>query len=395
LNPAGLKSRISVIFQGKIMLYNTFGSTGIRVSAVGFGGMRFEAKDDRDTCASLVKAAYDAGINYFDTAPGYERSEEIYGIAIKEMQKTRAEKPFYISTKTMKADPGQIRKDLETSLKRLNLDCIDFYHVWCIMSLDAYNNRKAKGVLKEFERLRTEGLIKHICVSTHMTGVDISKMLNDYPFEGVLLGYSAANFAYREEGLVAAAKLNRAAVIMNPLGGGTIPQNPDRFDFTKTRTGETVAEAAIRFLLNDARVTIILIGLGSIAHLREAISAVDGFKPIPQETIKKIRSSLSLAFNELCTSCCYCDNCPQDIPIPKLMDVYNRYVLTGRHMELINHIRYYWSIGLKDELLRRCNACGRCEEACTQKLPIIDRLKIIKSEVEKFLKAEAEKQKNS
>jgi predicted aldo/keto reductase-like oxidoreductase len=376
------------------MLYNTFGSTGIKVSAVGFGGMRFESQDDRDTCASLVKAAYDAGINYFDTAPGYERSEEIFGIAIREMQKTRAEKPFYISTKTMKAEPDQIRKELETSLKRLNLDCIDFYHVWCVMSLAAYNDRKAKGVLKEFERLKSEGLIKHICVSTHMTGPDIGKMLNDYPFEGVLLGYSAANFAYRDEGLAAAAKLNRGAVIMNPLGGGIIPQNPNRFDFTKTRAGETVVEAAIRFLLNDAKITITLVGLGSIAQLREAISAVDGFKPIPQDTIQKIRANLSQAFNELCTSCGYCDNCPQNIPVPKMMDVYNRYILTGKHIELINHIRWYWNINLEDELLRRCNACGQCEAACTQKLPIIDHLKTIKSEVEKFLKAEAEKQKN-
>jgi predicted aldo/keto reductase-like oxidoreductase len=376
------------------MLYNTFGSTGIKVSAVGFGGMRFESRDDRDTCASLVQAAYGAGINYFDTAPGYERSEEIFGIAIREMQKTRAEKPFYISTKTMKAEPSQIRKELETSLERLNLDCIDFYHVWCIMSLDSYNNRKAKGVLKEFERLKSEGLIKHICVSTHMTGADIGKMLNDYPFEGVLLGYSAANFAYREEGLSAAAKLNRGAVIMNPLGGGTIPQNPDRFEFTKTQNNETVAEAAIRFLLNDVRITLVLVGLGSMAQLREAISAVDGFKPISQSSIQKIRASLSRAFNELCTSCGYCDNCPQDIPVPKMMDVYNQYILTGKHIELINRIRWYWNIDLEDELLRGCNTCGRCEEACTQKLPIIDHLKIIKSEVEKFLKAEAEKQKN-
>jgi len=41
------------------MIYNTFGSTGIEVSAIGFGGMRFENQDDLDGCAALVKAAYD------------------------------------------------------------------------------------------------------------------------------------------------------------------------------------------------------------------------------------------------------------------------------------------------------------------------------------------------
>ena len=59
------------------MLYNTYGSTGVKVSAIGFGGMRFPDQDDTDACASLVKAAYDAGVNYFDTASGYGKSEEL------------------------------------------------------------------------------------------------------------------------------------------------------------------------------------------------------------------------------------------------------------------------------------------------------------------------------
>ena len=144
------------------MIYNTYGSTGIEVSAVGFGGMRFENQDDIDTYASLVKAAYDDGINYFDTAAGYGKSEEIFGVAFKQMNKTRDQKPFYVSTKSSKADPAEVRKDLETSLKRMNLEYIDFYHFWCILSLDEYRSRKAAGALAEFERLKDEGLIKHI-----------------------------------------------------------------------------------------------------------------------------------------------------------------------------------------------------------------------------------------
>jgi len=201
------------------MIYRTYGSTGIKVSAIGFGGMRFDEKN-LDSCAALVKAAYDADINYFDTAPGYGESEKIFGAAFKQMKKSRSHRPFCVSTKSMKAEPQQVRKDLETSLKRMNLDYIDFYHFWYVLSFDEYHRRKANGVLKEFERLKNEGLIRHICVSTHMTGPDIGKMLRDYPFEGVLLGYSVMNFAYREAALVTAAKLNLGVVVMNPLGGG-------------------------------------------------------------------------------------------------------------------------------------------------------------------------------
>lgn len=370
------------------MLYHTYGQTEINVSAIGFGGMRFKDQSNVEACSSLVKAAYDAGINYFDTAPAYGKSEDLFGAAFKQMKKTRAKKPFYVSTKTMQSDPALVRKDLETSLKRMNLDHIDFYHVWCILSPGAYKERKANGVLKEFEKLKSEGLIKHICVSTHMTGSDIGEMLADYPFQGVLMGYSVTNFAYREEGLKKAAQLNRGVVVMNPLGGGIIPQNPQRFEFVKTRKDETVAQAALRFLLNDPKITIALVGFSGKEQIDEAVQAADGFKPIPLETVRKIRANLNENFNELCTSCQYCDECPRQIPIPKMMFAYNAFLLNKKPLDLINHIRYYWGIELPEalDILSKCTECGRCESACTQKLPVIDRIKQIHTEVEKFLK---------
>jgi hypothetical protein len=366
------------------MIYRTYGSTGVEVSAIGFGGMRFDEKDI-DSSAEMVKAAYDAGINYFDTAPGYGESEKIFGTAFKQMKKTRSQKPFYVSTKSMKDEPQQVRKDLETSLKRTNLDYIDFYHFWYILSLDGYQRRKANGILKEFEKLKNEGLIRHICVSTHMTGPDIGKMLQDYPFEGVLLGYSVMNFAYREAALETAARLNLGIVIMNPLGGGIIPQNPERFAFVKTRPGESVVEGALRFLLNDRRITIALVGFGKQEHIKETVSAVDGYKPIPQKTIKKIRTSLNKSFNELCTVCRYCDGCPQGIPVSKLMDTYNHHVLTGKAAETIMRLEMHWGFKLGDDFLQNCTECGQCENACTQKLPIRQRLNILRQVVKEHL----------
>ncbi|HOS43804.1 MAG TPA: aldo/keto reductase, partial [Armatimonadota bacterium] len=65
------------------MLYRTHPSTGLSLSVIGFGGMRFANPDDPDACAALMLAAYDAGINYFDTAIGYGKSEELFGHALK------------------------------------------------------------------------------------------------------------------------------------------------------------------------------------------------------------------------------------------------------------------------------------------------------------------------
>jgi hypothetical protein len=369
------------------MIYTKYGSTGIDVSAIGFGGMRFDNPTDIDKNAALLKAAYDAGINYFDTAPGYcnDNSEDIFGAGLKEMLKTRNEKPFYVSTKSMKSEPALLRQDIEKSLKRLGLDYIDFYHFWCIITLDEYELRKKNGVLKEFEKLKDEGLIKHICISTHLPGTEIEKVLADYPFEGMLLGYSAMNFAYRDKGLDAAAKFNRGVVVMNPLGGGLIPRHPELFDFVKTQNDETAVQAALRFLINDERINIALVGFSSEQHLKEAISAVDGFKPIPPETIAKIREGVKESFDNICTGCQYCDKCPEGIPVPKMMDAYNRLMLSDKSIDAVNQLRWHWGINLEDNYLDKCTKCGICEGACTQRLPIRERLEELRDEVQKFL----------
>jgi hypothetical protein len=349
--------------------------------------MRFDNPADIDSNAELLLAAYKAGINYFDTAPQYcdDKSEPIFGTALKQMLKTRGKKPFYVSTKSMKDKPEDLRRELEKSLTRLGLDYIDFYHFWCVIKMESYLHRKNNGILKEFEKLKDEGLIKHICISTHLPGTEIEKVLEDYPFEGVLLGYSAMNFAYRDKGLDAAARLKRGVVVMNPLGGGIIPQNPERFEFVKTQKKETVTQAALRFLINDSRINVTLVGFTTQKHLKEAIEAVDGFKPISTEKIENIRENVKQSFDQLCTGCRYCDNCPQGIEVPRMMDVYNHKILTGKDKAIIDRLTWHWNIDLENNYLDKCTNCGLCEAACTQRLPIRDRLKEIRDVVKEHL----------
>ena len=373
------------------MIYREYGLTGVKVSALGFGGMRFRNTDDAEACAALVKACHDAGITYFDTAIGYGKSEEVMGLALREMNKTRAQRPFYVSTKTFGATGDAVRRDLETSLKRLQLDYVDFYHMWCILNPEAFAQRK--DVLRTFERLRDEGLIRHVCVSSHMAGSEIGAMLRDYPFEGVLLGYSAMNFAFREEGVAEAARLRRGVVAMNPLGGGIIPQHPERFDFVRARPDETVVDGALRFLFDDPRIAVTLVGMRDLGDLQAALKAMEGFTPRPPETRERMRAAVRVAFDQLCTGCRYCDSCPQDLPIPRLMDAYNQFMLSGELKDIVNRLDWHWGILNENNYLDRCTECGACEAVCTQKLPIIRRLKEIRAEVERHLLARQEKAK--
>jgi predicted aldo/keto reductase-like oxidoreductase len=363
------------------MLYNEYGKTGDQVSRIGFGAMRFIDIDDEDRCAEMVVRAYEKGINYFDSAKGYfaGKSESRLGLAFKQMQAQRKDKPFYVSTKTTARDPDEIRSDCEGSLKRLGLDYIDYYHVWYLTSLEEYEARKAAGVLEGFQRLKEEGLIRHISVSSHLPGHEVGKLLKDFPFAGVLLGYSAMNYRYRQEGIEVASSLGQGVVTMNPLGGGQIPSHPQLFSYLKTQEDETIVQGALRFLLDDPRINVALVGMAEESHVDEAVQAAEGYVPFNAEQKEQVENGLSSAMDRICTGCGYCIKvCPEDIPIPGNMLSYNSYMLSGKKdQEFLNTLKWTYQL-MERNGLDRCIECGACEEACTQHLPILERFEEMK-----------------
>ena len=357
------------------MIYREYGKTGESVSVVGFGGMRFESIDDTEACVGMMVRAAEAGVNYFDTAPGYfgTKSEQAYGAGLAELR--RRGLPYYVSTKTFASNESGVRTEIEGQLERLGVDAIDFYHIWCITSLENWRERRRNGVLEVFGRLKDEGLIRHICVSSHLIGDEIRELLMEGVFEGVLFGYSPYNFSTRQKAFDAIRKHDLGCVVMNPLGGGLIPNNPDLFSFVKTRENESVVEASLRFLFAHEEITVSLVGFGNAWHVDEAISAVEGYEPISPGRLEQIKAAASRSFDGICTGCGYCEGCPEEVPIPKLMDAYNQKLLHGDYQSLINRLKWHWNIPAEEAA--KCIECGQCEEACTQHLDITGRLKEI------------------
>jgi predicted aldo/keto reductase-like oxidoreductase len=364
------------------MLYRTYGNTGKTVSALGFGGMRFEEPRNHEKSVQTVLRAFDKGVTYFDTAPGYceDQSEIIMGKAILEMKKSG--KPFAVSTKSSKKNGDELRRQLEESLRRLNVDTLDFFHCWCLMTLNDWEQRKSGGAVDAILKAKEEGLIRHAVFSTHLPGPDIRKVIEEGYFEGVTLGYCAINFPHREEGVAAAAEQKMGIVVMNPLGGGTIPHNEDTFGFIKTSPDQTMVDAALHFLLSDPRITVALVGFRNDADVDDAIHALEHYQPYPPEEIQRIRAKVEKDFNSLCTTCMYCNVCPEEIRVWAFMDSYNQHILKGGE-PVSTRLKYHWAT--KIEELERCTQCRQCEDACTQHLPILERFE----ELKKILAAEA------
>jgi hypothetical protein len=364
------------------MIYKPYGKTGLDVSAVGFGGMRFDVTQSDADNAALLRYAVDQGINYLDTAPGYcdDKSEDIFGLGIKDMASRRDQ--FYVSTKGMPEKYDTAEKAIEavdTSLKRLNTEYIDFYHVWCIRKWEQYEMAMRPGGQYEgLLRCKEQGKIKHIVVSTHLRGPEVGELISKEEFEGVLLGVNILNFLYRWDGVQAAHQRGLGVVAMNPLAGGIIPKNEASLAFLAGE-GETATEAALRFCISCPQITVTLNGFTTKAHIDTACKVADHAAPFTDEDVERIRSHVTKNMDTLCTGCGYCmGRCPVNIPIASFMQFYNNKLLhnkTDAEMAKDLGMDQVWGI-IADRQAEAgdCVQCGRCEMACTQHLDIMRRL---------------------
>ena len=178
---------------------------------------------------------------------------------------------------------------------------------------------RTRASLQAFRRLKEEGLIRHICVSSHLIGDQIVELLQEEIFEGVLFGYSAYNFPAREKAFQAIAARGLGCVVMNPLGGGLIPQNPDVFGFLRPAPDQDIVEAALHFLFAHEHITTALVGFATQEEVRQAAARGGELSQSPAPARDPAHQELVCrsAFQDLCTGCQYCDHCPEGIPVPE------------------------------------------------------------------------------
>lgn len=358
------------------MYYKQYGNTDMKVSSVGMGTMRYNDADVKsnklEKCSEVVLYAHEKGINFFDSAPFYcdDKSEEITGIALSQLPRDS----FYISSKVNMGcydhsfSPDVFRKRLETSLSRLKVDYLDFYYLWCLLDLDSFQ-KQFDLMYSSYEKAKAEGLIRNITFSSHMQGNDLEKVVETNAFKGMLIGYNALNYRFRQEGITAAHKNGMGIVVMNPLGGGLIPNNPKIFEYLTEGTDLSVPQAALRFVASHKEISVTLCGCTTKQHVDDAIKAVENLVEMPAKDICNAYEAKGVSLNNLCTGCGYCKYCPQEIDIPKFMEAYNQKIL-GK--DIMNRLQSYW--GMSNAKAAECIKCGQCETLCTQHLPIMDRL---------------------
>lgn len=198
---------------------------GVGAWAIGGGGWEFGwgPQNDKDSLAAIHEAL-DRGINWIDTAAvyGLGRSEKVVGLALK----VRTKRP-YVFTKCSMVwnENGQIghslkaksiRREVEDSLSRLNIDVIDLYQVhWPDPDADIEEG------WTEMARLREEGKVRYIGVSNF--NVDqMNRAQNIAPMTSLQPPYSILARDVAEEILPYARENNIGVIVYSPMYSGLL-----------------------------------------------------------------------------------------------------------------------------------------------------------------------------
>ena len=356
------------------------------------GGMRWTTEiSDEDAVASLHRAN-ELGVNYFDTAPGYcdDRSETILGKALSNMPTDN----WRIATKGSNGlTESEVRKKIDISLQRLGVESLDFYFLWCIITLDQYQSAISPGMCFDgIQKAYDEGLIKHVGVSSHLESSGLKRLVDDGRFEFIMVPYNAVNFEQREDGVRYAKKKGLGVAAMNPLHGGIIAQYKEKLSIF-SESDKNGVEEGLRFCVESPYIDIALSGMNSVAQVDENVGYATKYNPLSSGEFDHRVHELRASFDAMCTSCAYCvPGCPENIYIPAYMEVYNHYILTGDIEETKGRLKWHKQFGLlrgKEPTASSCIDCGTCEETCTQYLDIINRLKWLDEHIESPLAADA------
>jgi predicted aldo/keto reductase-like oxidoreductase len=352
--------------------------SGFRIPRVNIGGMRFPK--DEDEAVELIRYALDAGMTYIDTSRGYGASEIKIGKAMKDGFREKA----IISTKSAPwvkkiedTDDGSadsVLRRIEESMKRLDIDYLDFYQVWNIHKPEHWEIATRKGGFVDgIRKARDRGLVGHIGFTSHDSVENLLKYLDNAEWcEVLLLTYNLMNRTY-EPVIQKAKEKGIGTIIMNPVGGGKFANNSPAFKELVEELGcSSLADLAIRWVLSNPSVDTIISGIGRKSDVDDSIGSAERELFTPEQ-VQRINEFIDSAAPEnvgFCTKCGYCSPCPNDVHIMRTMEaIYlQRYLGFVREAE-----KTYNSIGdrwIKHKNAFSCTGCGVCVEKCTQHLDI-------------------------
>ena len=338
------------------MEYTNLGSTGLKVSSLGFGGIPIQ-RITQEEATALIHKLPEYGVNYIDTARGYTVSEEYLGIAMEGIRDK-----FVLATKSMARTREAMEKDIETSLKNLRTDHIDLYQVHNAPPAQMDIVTGEGGALEALLEAKAAGKIGHIGVTAHEVATFEMALDMDW-VETIMFPYNFVELQAADL-IKKCAEKGKGFICMKPLAGGAIENAP----------------LAMRFIASNKDITVNIPGMASEDELKQNVAAACDPTPISAEELREVQNIRDTLGNQFCRRCNYCQPCTMGINISFCFTI-NGY--------LTRYGLKDWAIGRYKGMAVEPNACiecGMCESRCPYHLPIIEMLKDVYSNFQKEMK---------
>lgn len=368
------------------MNYVPFTDLGFDVSRLGFGMMRLPTmKNDqghdvinRAEAIRMVRRAIDQGLNYVDTAYGYHggESEIVTGLALKEGYRERVK----LTTKLpqwLVNEHADMDRLLDEQLKKLDVPYVDFYLLHAL-NREAFHKLQRLDYKSFIKRAKVDGRIKHIGFSFHDEHDAFLEIVDDYDgweLAQIQLNYLDDEYQAGEKGMRYAGQRGIGVVVMEPLRGGAIVNPPSsvRVMMDGFEKQYSPVEWAFRYAGDFKEVVTILSGMTAMEQVEDNLDiftrvAVGNLTEQDRAFVKGLKKAYLERIAIGCTRCDYCQPCPQGVLIPRVFAAVNDAYMFEDNARFDGAYR---QIAAKGGDGARCVACGQCEDACPQHLPII------------------------
>ena len=322
------------------------GKTGIESARLAFGGIPIQRVSETQAI-EVVLHALEKGIDFIDTSRVYTTSEARIGKALKQTPKRVA-----VATKSFNRSADGIRKDVEISLKQLQLDYIDIYQCHGISSEAEYKMiTSPQGAYEGLVKAKEQGLIGHIGITSHSLDL-LDKIVDDGLFATIMVCFSFLEPAAKDKVIPRALEKGIGIIAMKPFSGGVIE----------------APAAALKWVLSFPDI-LVLAGVEDKGLIDQNWDVFQGNYELTHEEKRKIQEICAEYDKKFCRRCDYCLPCPSEIPIQFVLGI--RSFLKRMGPEALN-TPMFGNLLVKAV---QCTECRDCMGRCPYNLPITDMIK--------------------
>jgi aryl-alcohol dehydrogenase-like predicted oxidoreductase len=256
----------------------TLGRTGEKLSILALGGV-VVMDTTAEEAEGYVRAAIDAGVNYFDVAPSYGNAEDMLGPALQPFRKD-----VFLACKTQGRTKGEARQELESSLRKMRTDHFDLYqHHAVTKKADVETILGPGGAMEAFEEARKAGKVRFLGFSAHSVEA-ATALMDGYDFDTILFPVNFATWhagGFGPQVLARAKEKGMGILCLKSMAKGPWPEGAvKRYEKCWYEPLDTEPEAAmaLRFTLSHPVTAAVPPGDGGLFRMALRLGAA--FTPL-------------------------------------------------------------------------------------------------------------------